>query len=162
MVRKPTAKQAKFAALVIEGYSLADAYRKSYDAEAMSEASVRVAACKLAKHPNIALMIENGKREAMSNAIWNRAKAIQQLETVNEKLFDAINQGDITPATLKSFLQVTEQLNGLIDIPFELNTRREVFKAARDDRFGMSQGDLEAGLEAIRAYDDALMPNPEA
>ena len=49
-----TAKQAKFAELVAGGLNQTESYRRSYDATRMSDAAIRVEACRLAKNPKVA------------------------------------------------------------------------------------------------------------
>ena len=48
-----TAKQSRFADYLGHGLNQTESYRRAYDARGMSGASIRVEACRLAKHPKI-------------------------------------------------------------------------------------------------------------
>jgi Phage terminase, small subunit len=57
--RKLTAKQEAFVKAYLQnGRNAAAAYRTAYDAAKMSDAAVQVEACKLLKHPSVALRVE--------------------------------------------------------------------------------------------------------
>lgn len=113
--RKPTPKQARFAELVVSGASLVDAYRVAYDAEGMSAASASHEAGELARHPLIAPLIEAGRKEAMKEATWNRARAIQLLELVNAKCFSVIDKAEGVPPreAISGFFDSLDRLNNL-------------------------------------------------
>jgi len=48
-----TAKQSRFADYLGHGLNQTESYRRSYDAQGMSDVAIRVEACRLAKHPKI-------------------------------------------------------------------------------------------------------------
>src|SRR4051794_17413357 len=52
-----TAKQEQFVAGLLAGKTQVDAYRAAYDTSGMSDNAQRVEACKLCRHPKIALML---------------------------------------------------------------------------------------------------------
>jgi hypothetical protein len=60
---KPTKKQRKFVERVVEGDSLADAYREAYDAEGSSAATIRKEAHNLSRRPHIARMVEAARAD---------------------------------------------------------------------------------------------------
>jgi phage terminase small subunit len=53
-----TPKQEAFARAYVETGNASEAYRRAYSADKMSEKAVKVQACRLLKHPNIALTLE--------------------------------------------------------------------------------------------------------
>ncbi len=67
-----TAKQEHFAALLAQGYTQSAAYRASYDASAMKDATVHQEACRLARDPNVAArlreLLEDARIEDLDSA----------------------------------------------------------------------------------------------
>ena len=53
-----TVKQELFADYLAGGLNQTESYRRSYDARGMSGASIRVEACRLAKHPKIVIAVK--------------------------------------------------------------------------------------------------------
>jgi len=53
-----TAKQSRFSELVAGGLNQTESYRRAYDAQGMSDAAIRVEACRLAKHPKVVAHVE--------------------------------------------------------------------------------------------------------
>lgn len=68
-----TSKQAAFVAEVVSGATLTAAYRAAYDADDMAPESVRVEACRLARNPNVALALDEGRRAALDDAVESSA-----------------------------------------------------------------------------------------
>jgi hypothetical protein len=74
------AKQARFAELLAEGLTNAEAYRRAYGAENMKASTIHVEACKLAQHPKVskrvdAILAEKRGRNSMltekqSDRVW--------------------------------------------------------------------------------------------
>jgi hypothetical protein len=54
-----TAKQARFSELVAGGLNYSESYRRSYDAQGMSDVAIRVEACRLAKNPKIVSAVKS-------------------------------------------------------------------------------------------------------
>lgn len=105
-----TPKQTKFVAEVVSGATLSDAYRAAYDAEGMEPESVRVEACRLARHPVVSLMIDEGRRAALDAAVWSRRRAIARLTAVNDTAFAAIQDGSHKPADVSAFMTSWDRL----------------------------------------------------
>lgn len=105
-----TPKQTKFVAEVVSGATLTAAYRAAYDAEGMEPESVRVEACRLARHPIVALMIDEGRRDALDDAVWSRRRAIARLVAVNDTAFAAIQDGSHKPADVSAFMTSWDRL----------------------------------------------------
>lgn len=126
-----TPKQRKFAAKVIEGMNPSAAYRVSYDASGMNPASVAREANELMHHPNITPLIRQGIEDAMQDATWCRAKAIQQLEQINQRCFDALMGSDEVPdkSALTGFLETVDRLNELCFVAVETADAKASFKA---------------------------------
>ena len=84
--RGVTDKQQAFIEAIIEGNNISDAYRLAYDASNMSNASIHVEACRLAKNPNVSLSLDRYYSDLESNnrlmALSRRDRVISKLETV--------------------------------------------------------------------------------
>lgn len=105
-----TSKQAAFVAEVVSGATLSAAYKAAYDAEGMEPESVRVEACRLARNPNIALAIDEGRRAALDDAVWNRQRAIARLVAVNDAAFAEIQAGSLKAPVVSAFVTSWDRL----------------------------------------------------
>ena len=105
-----TSKQAAFVAEVVSGATLTAAYRAAYDAEGMAPESVRVEACRLARNPRIALMIDDGRRAALDESVWNRQRAISRMTAVNDAAFAVIQAGDLKAPVVSAFVTSWDRL----------------------------------------------------
>ena len=105
-----TPKQTKFVAEVVSGATLTAAYRAAYDAEGMAPESVRVEACRLARNPRIALMIDDGRRAALDESVWNRQRAISRMTAVNDAAFAVIQAGDLKAPVVSAFVTSWDRL----------------------------------------------------
>lgn len=110
MELKLTPKQTKFVAEVVSGATLTAAYKAAYEADDMAPESVRVEACRLARNPIVALMIDEGRRDALDDAVWSRRRAIARLVTVNDIAFAAIQDGSHKPADVSAFMTSWDRL----------------------------------------------------
>lgn len=127
-----TPKRKRFARAVIEGANPSEAYRAAYSTDGMSAKSIANEAHKLMNDPDISQMVREGERRAMSRAVWNRAKAIEQLEQVNARCFDALmREGTEAPdrTALQGFLETADRLNQLCFVEVETADARASFKA---------------------------------
>ena len=108
-----TAKQARFAELVVMGCSLSDAYRGAYDASGSKPETVAVEASRLIRNPNIALTVERGRARALDAAVVTRSTLVERMERVNKAAFDRLTADDaerIDGAALNAFLKSYEAL----------------------------------------------------
>jgi hypothetical protein len=83
-----TQKQQEFARLVAEGSSLAKAYRTAYDTSAGGN-TVRVEACRLARHPGIAEKINQLKKAAAAaraNPMVGAERRLRELRSTARSL----------------------------------------------------------------------------
>ena len=84
--RGVTGKQQAFIEAIIEGNNISDAYRLAYDASNMSNASIHVEACRLAKNPNVSLMLDRYYSDMEANnrlmTLTRRDRVISKLEQV--------------------------------------------------------------------------------
>ena len=108
-----TARQSRFAALVIEGRTLSDAYRQAYTADKMSDASIHREAHRLRHSPKIAPIIEAGIADALGDAVWSRKRAITRLMELNDAALSEIEDGNITPTVVSAFTTSLDRLNRL-------------------------------------------------
>lgn len=79
-----TAKQEAFARYIVQGHSLADAYREAYNTDNMKPATIRGEACKLAANPSVSRMVQDLKaqrdRAVMVSAAGMRAWVMERLQ----------------------------------------------------------------------------------
>ena len=132
-MKQPTAKQRAFAMKIIEGKNPSEAYRETYRAANMNASSVAHEASKLLKRPHITHLIEKGVEMSIQNAAWCRAKAIEQLEKVNQRCFSALTADDkvaLDKAALSGFLETTDRLNELCFVGTEVEDARATYKAS--------------------------------
>lgn len=108
-----TARQSRFAALVVEGHGLSDAYRRSYSTDNMSDASIHSEASRLRHDPKISPIIEAGISEAMGDAVWSRKRAITRLLELNDRALSEIEDGNVTPTVVTAFTSSLDRLNRL-------------------------------------------------
>ena len=87
-----TEKQERFAALLADGMSNAEAYRMAYNAEGMKPHTIWSEACKLAQHPGVsarvdAILLEKRQRNSMaslkaSDRVWKNVWRLAEGENV--------------------------------------------------------------------------------
>ena len=127
-----TPKRKRFARAVIEGTNPSEAYRAAYSTDGMSSKSVWNEANKLMNDPEVSRMVREGEQEAMAESVWNRARAISQLEQVNQRCFDALMSdegGALDRSALSGFLETADRLNQLCFVEVETADARASFKA---------------------------------
>lgn len=149
-----TPKQTQFAASVIAGCSLSDAYRKAYDVGRMSAKHVHEEASRLRKNPKVARIIEEGMKDVMAQAAWNRKTAIEQAAQVAGILFARIIEDGTDADAIQSYLKTAERLDVLSDIEFEKSLRHRVYEKASSSFGFIEDTDVEAGIRALKEYDD--------
>lgn len=119
----------------------------------MSAKSVANEANKLAKDPEIARIVEEGERMALRDCIWSRTIAVERLEDVNLRCYQALAHG-IDRDALSGFIQTTRELNALCNVQAEVaedyqerfQTKEKLVAAAR-----RSQMASDAQFEAFAA-----------
>ena len=78
--RKLTAKQEAFVlAYLSNGRNASAAYREAYNAKGMSEAAIGVEACKLLKHPSVALRVAEVVERAVEKTSVTIERTIEEL-----------------------------------------------------------------------------------
>ena len=142
-----TSKQIAFANRIVEGMNPAEAYRAAYSCARMSPASVRREAYRLMRNPNVAPLIEQGRREAAENAVWSRGMALERLQAVNNTAYASIERNGLTePCVLKAFMDSADRLNKMTAAGGEqVGAPVFYFDAARDG----AEGDPLAVPDAI-------------
>lgn len=88
-----TPKQEKFAQLVADGMTQADAYRTAYDCKTSGETQI-VNASKLMADTNISIRVKELKQELSQKALWTREESVKVLKEV----IDEGRAGDKTAA----------------------------------------------------------------
>lgn len=126
-----TPKRKRFAREVIEGANPSEAYRAAYSTGGMSAKSIANEANRLMNDPDVSQMVREGERQAMNRAVWNRAKAIDQLEQVNARCFDALMDcgSPLDRSALQGFLETADRLNQLCFVEVETADARASYKA---------------------------------
>lgn len=77
-----TAKQEKFVRNLIQGMSQREAYKRSYDAENMTDESIDVEACKLFKNPKVAQRYEELQNRLANKAIMSAEERLEFLTRI--------------------------------------------------------------------------------
>lgn len=123
---KITPKQEAFARGIISGLNPSEAYRAAgYTAK--NSATVATEAQRLMNNPHIAPIIEQGRQEAMTKAVWSRTIALERVQAVNDALYKKItDEGEMSRDTLRAFLDSAAMLNDLSDVDHEKELRREI------------------------------------
>ena len=75
-----TGKQQGFTDSVLDGCSLANAYRNNYNCANMSDRAIQVEASRLAAHPDVALMIAEKRLTVQEARLWTRQQALSEAE----------------------------------------------------------------------------------
>ena len=73
---KLSAKQEAFAQCIANGDDQGTAYRNSYDASGMKDASIYIEASRLIKDPKIALRVDELKAEVVQQHLWTREMSV--------------------------------------------------------------------------------------
>lgn len=128
----PTPKQEAFARNVVEGMNPLEAYKAAgYKADGATGATE---AHRLMKNPDIAPIIEKGKREAMSRASWSRREAIERMRAVNDAALSSIAGGEMGANVLKAFFDSAAALDRLADVGFQIASIRYACDSAEKDK----------------------------
>ena len=151
-----TAKQRKFAENVVNGMGIAEAYRNSYDAEAMKPASVQRRAAEL---------MVDGKVRACMEALAVEKRRLSEVSTVSDRdnlirLLRAWSNGE-APAT-QTQLRAAELLGKACGL------YRDVVEDHRERPAALVAADLERRLSSllavqrVNAADDDEVPGENA
>jgi len=103
-----TGKQQGFTDSILDGCSLADAYRNNCNCGNMSSNAIRVEASRLANNPCVALMVAEKRQAAQAAKMWTRQMALLEAETNLEMARDAKQIGPANQA-----LKIAVALSGL-------------------------------------------------
>ena len=152
-----TAKQRRFAEGVISGLNPSEAYRAA-GYSAANPATVAVEAQRLMNHPNISPIIEDGRNQAMSDAIWSRSLSLERMRAVNDAMFEAITENGCTDAgTVKAFLETSARLDDAANVDDETKEIRAQINHRLhpnpiiDDAFGAPPKLTKAEIRAVYA-----------
>ena len=104
-----TPKQEGFCISYIETGNASEAYRLNYSASKMSQAALKIEACKLLKHPNIALTLESLKKA-------HSERHNITVDTLTDELNEAFNvaKEDIKPSAMVAAIMGKAKLHGLL------------------------------------------------
>ena len=105
-----TAKQATFAELEAGGWNQTESYRRSYDATRMSDAAIRVEACRLAKNPKVVAHVD-----AIRKAHPKARRVVPNLtnEWLTMELMDLATSPYSTTTTKANALKVLSRIRKL-------------------------------------------------
>ena len=111
-----TPRMRRFAELIIEGTNPSRAYVEAGYA-ARNPKTVANEAYKLMCRPDISAMVEEGKTEAARRASWSRELALERLEAVNAKAFEAVMAGDLASrGAAGTFMASLDRLDALVGV----------------------------------------------
>jgi len=104
-----TPKQEAFARAYVETGNASEAYRRAYQAEAMSPEAVRVEACRLLQRPKVALTVERLQAE-------HQARHEITVDTLTEMLKDdrVLARDEKDPAAAINAVMAIAKLHGLV------------------------------------------------
>ena len=120
-----TGKQAKFAALLTEGLSQSECYRRAYETHGWKATSIANAASDLARHPLVtaryqALMTEQGERawhdaercrDAIAHMAWDMVADADMSPTIRLRAADLLGRMSHVAAFLERSESVTVNLS---------------------------------------------------
>ena len=149
-------KQQAFADAIVAGMNPSEAYRAAgYSCARMSPASIAVEAQRKLKHPQISLIVEEGRKAAAEAARWTLALATERMRIVNDKAIEEIEQ--------LGFVKKSPAYRAVMDSADRLNrytgVEREIDAPEPDERpFGVDFALLIPGAwngvhRAIMAHD---------
>jgi phage terminase small subunit len=95
-------RQAFVRACLENGGNASAAYRKAYDAENMSDVAVRIEACRLRRHPNIALAIKRFHQGQDAETALTFGQHMEQLRELRDTAED---RGQLSAAVKAEFLR---------------------------------------------------------
>ena len=91
-----TGKQQRFTDSILDGCSLADAYRNNYNCATMSDRAIQVEASRLAAHPAVALMIAEKRQAIQAARLWTRQQALSEAKSNLDLARGAKQMGQIS------------------------------------------------------------------
>ena len=106
-----TEKQERFAQLLAEGLTNAEAYRQAYDARTMQPGTIHNEACKLAQHPKITERI-NAILEVKRSR--NSMGTLKREERVWRNVWRLAEGDNVPPAVQQSALALAAKMAGLL------------------------------------------------
>jgi len=143
-----TPKQEKFALLVAQGMTQADAYRGAYSAKKMKPESVQVEASKLMSSPMVSLRVENLRTQAAAamtqEVSYEYSDAMREVDEGIEFARECKNAG-----ALMQGLALKSKLSGLM-VEDRQNNRSPVS--------GMDHQQVKAAIDALKAIKKAAVP----
>jgi len=134
--RALTPKMEKFCLGIVEGEAQSVAYRKSYDAHGMSDASIGVEAARLVRHPGVKARIEVLRRNLQRALGYSRGSLLREIEDLQEL---ARQQGDLK-AALAGIMSKAKLLGFLQHVPHPKSLRQR----QEEISFGPFDQDFEA------------------
>ena len=134
-------KQEAFALRYLEIGNQSQAYRYAYNTQNMSDAAVRVEACRLLKHPKIALTLAREKRN-------NRRETKVTVETISQYLLDAQEMAiaNNAPGVAVKAAMALAKLHGLIPPP---RKQVEVQRCSRCEQPPRSSAEIDSEISAL-------------
>lgn len=142
-----TDQQSKFVDGILSGMNATDAYRNAYNCENMSPGSVRVDACRLKKHPNVALILAASRECGLSKALLTQEQYIQRLNEAEERCWKSGNAGAAVQALQlagKVMGHYSENINLRLDDPTDVLAEiRKLNPALADQLAGDHMGTMQ-------------------
>ena len=141
MSKQLTAKQQRFAELIVQGCSVADAMRGAGYQYKRPE-DVANEGYRLLRHPDIAPMIQEARARAMEGAVVTRRVLIDRLEQVNKTAFERLTSEGAEVFDHTAFKAFTETYDRLLkEAPND-----GFYSIANDELQARNQGDIMANV----------------
>jgi hypothetical protein len=117
-MQKLTAKQDKFARLVAEGKTQADAYREAYNSAKMKPETIQNSAYKLMQNGEITARIEEYKKQFTKNLdLTSQITVERQLKYTQKAIQECLKSGDFN-----NYLKAMDMQNKLIGLYAAIKT----------------------------------------
>ena len=123
-MQKLTAKQDKFARLVAEGKTQADAYREAYNSAKMKPETIQNSAYKLMQNGEITARIEEYKKQFTKNLdLTSQITVERQLKYTQKAIQECLKSGDFN-----NYLKAMDMQNKLIGLyaPTKTDNKTEI------------------------------------
>lgn len=119
-----TEKQLEFATAVCGGMPMALAYRKAYNTENMSDASVNAAASMMMDHPKVSVFIDGLMKDQVDKSLARNRAWVRQF-IIDRSMIEAQDMGNSGQTRLKA-LEVLGKATGAMVEVVQVDDRRSV------------------------------------
>lgn len=138
---KLTAKQELFVQGIISGLSQREAYKRSYDAVNMQDATIDSKASLLLKTDKIRARHDELLNEYKEKALWTREQAVNELLWLKDQSRTSIEESGVRQANSNALLSTIKELNTIVDLYPKKNAEPDTKESAVADALrGLADG----------------------